>query len=57
MTQKPLGWRLQGGQIFLRSDTANVWTATMDEVSELYIKDRHTSGKIEDLTSDAVIGF
>jgi hypothetical protein len=57
MTQKPLGWRLQGGQIFLRSDQSNVWTATMDEVAELYIKERRTSGKIEDLTHDATIAY
>jgi hypothetical protein len=34
--QKALGWRLQGGEIFLRSDQANVYTATMDEICELH---------------------
>lgn len=47
--QKKLGWRVQNGQIFLRSDTSPVWTATALEISELYIKGRNSSGKIEDL--------
>ena len=48
--QKPLHWRKgKGGGIFLRSDTSAVYTATALEICELYIKDRHTSGKIEDL--------
>jgi len=56
-TQKPLGWRLQGGQMFLRSDSANVWTATMDEVCQLYIKDRRTSGKLTNLDEQANIAY
>jgi hypothetical protein len=48
--QKKLGWRVQNGQIFLRSDTAPVWTATALEICELYIKGRNSSGVIEDLT-------
>jgi len=48
--QKKLSWRRQGGSIFKRSDTAGIWTATAIEIAELYIKERHTSGKIEDLT-------
>jgi hypothetical protein len=47
--QKKLGWRVQNGQIFLRSDQSPVWTATAIEISELYIKGRNSSGKIEDL--------
>lgn len=47
--QKKLGWRVQNGQIFLRSDTAAVWTATAIEICELYIKGRNSSGVIEDL--------
>tara|TARA_Y100000034_G_scaffold97632_1_gene119279 strand:+ start:133 stop:1374 length:1242 start_codon:yes stop_codon:yes gene_type:complete len=47
--QKSLGWRREGGSIFKRSDTAGVWTATAMEIAELYIKERHTCGKIEDL--------
>ena len=47
--QKKLGWRVQNGQIFLRSDTAPVWTATAIEIAEMYIKGRATSGKILDL--------
>lgn len=47
--QKKLGWRVQNGQIFLRSDTSPVWTATALEIAELYIKGRNSSGKIEDL--------
>jgi len=47
--QKRLSWRRQGGSIFKRSDVAGVWTATALEICELYIKERFTSGKIEDL--------
>ena len=47
--QKQLGWRREGGSIFKRSDVSGVWTATAMEIAELYIKERHTSGKIEDL--------
>ena len=47
--QKKLGWRREGGQIFKRSDVSGVWTATAMEIAELYIKERHTCGKIEDL--------
>jgi len=48
--QKQLGWRREGGSIFKRSDSSGVWTATAMEIAELYIKERHTCGKIEDLT-------
>lgn len=48
-TQMPLSWRRQGGQIFKRSDASGVWTATAMEIAELYIKARHTSGRIDDL--------
>jgi hypothetical protein len=48
--QKKLGWRVQNGQIFLRSDLAPVWTATAIEICEMYIKGRASSGKIEDLS-------
>lgn len=47
--QKKLGWRLQKGEIFIRSDSAPVWTATAIEIAEMYIKGRNSSGKIEDL--------
>lgn len=47
--QKKLGWRVEGGQIFKRSDTAGVWTATAIEIAEMYIKGRASSGKITDL--------
>ena len=46
---KQLGWRREGGSIFKRSDVSGVWTATAMEIAELYIKERHTCGKIEDL--------
>lgn len=49
---KPLGWRREGGSIFKRSDTAGVWTATALEIAELYIKERHTSGRINDLNDN-----
>jgi len=54
---KPLGWRLQGSSLFLRSDVANEYTATMDEICELAIGDRRTSGKITDLSHDANIAY
>jgi hypothetical protein len=50
--QKQLGWRRQGGSIFKRSDVAGVWTATAIEICELFIKERHTSGRLDDLTND-----
>ena len=45
-TQLPLGWRREGGQIFKRSDTSLNWTASVLEIAELYIKERHTSAKL-----------
>jgi hypothetical protein len=48
--QKKLGWRREGGSIFKRSDTAGVWTATAMEICELYIKERHTSARLDDLS-------
>lgn len=50
--QKKLGWRQQAGQIFLRSDSAPVWTATAIEIAEMYIKGRNSSGKIKDLNEN-----
>jgi len=50
--QRKLSWRRQGGSIFLRSDTAGVWTATALEICEFYIKSRHTSGRLDDLNED-----
>jgi len=49
--QKQLAWRREpgSGAIFKRSDVAGVWTATALEIAELYIKERHTSGRIDDL--------
>ena len=55
--QKQLGWRREGGSIFKRSDVAGVWTATALEIAELYIKERHTSGKIADLTEAKVTAY
>lgn len=55
--QKPLSWRKQGGQIFLRSDAAGVHTATCLEIYDYYIKERHTSGKLEDLAQSAVVAY
>jgi hypothetical protein len=55
--QKPLSWRRQGGSIFLRSDTAGVWTATAMEICEYYIKERHTSGRIDDLNEDPATAY
>ena len=55
--QKPLDWRRQGGEIFLRSDVTGVRTATAMEICEFYIKERHTSGKIEDLNESASTAY
>lgn len=55
--QRPLGWRMQNGQIFLRSDRAGYHTATMLCISQVAIEKRHTSGKIEDLTDNALIAY
>lgn len=56
-TKKKLGWRLQGGQMFLRSDKNNVWTATLDEIGEMAIWDRRSSAKIVDLEHDNTVAF
>jgi hypothetical protein len=50
--QKQLGWRREGGSIFKRSDVSGVYTATAIEIAEMYIKERHTCGKIEDLNDN-----
>lgn len=50
--QQPLGWRpngLTGGEIWTASQDANFYTATLDEICEFYIRERHTAAKIEDL--------
>jgi hypothetical protein len=48
-TQRKLGWRRQGDSIFLRSDQSGVHTATAIEIMDYYIKNRHTSGRLDDL--------
>lgn len=56
-TQKELAWRKDsqsGGGIFKRSDTSGVYTATAIEICDIYIKDRHTCGKIENLNESPV---
>ena len=55
--QRELGWRRQGGSIFLRNDNSAVWTATALEIAELYVEERHSSGKINDLNEDAATSF
>jgi multidrug transporter EmrE-like cation transporter len=55
--QKKLGWRNQSGQIFLRSDSSGVWTATAIEIAEMYIKQRNSSGKILDLEESKISMF
>ena len=50
--QKQLGWRREGGSIFKRSDVSGMYTATAIEIAEMYIKERHTCGKIEDLNDN-----
>lgn len=55
--QKPLAWRREGGGIFKRSDVAGYYTATCLEICDFYIKERHTSGKIQDLREDYVTAY
>ena len=55
--QKKLGWRVEGGQIFKRSDSAGVWTATAIEIAEMYIKGRNSSGKLKDLNETIKISY
>ena len=55
--QKQLGWRREGGSIFKRSDVSGVYTATAIEIAEMYIKERHTSGKIEDLNASMTTAY
>lgn len=55
--QRPLSWRKQNGQIFLRSDVSGVWTGTCLEIYDYYIKERHTSCKIEDLSQSPVVAY
>lgn len=55
--QKQLGWRREGGSIFKRSDVSGVYTATAIEIAEMYIKERHTSGKIEDLNASMATAY
>lgn len=60
--QSELHWRKDGGisggasgnSIFKRSDTSGVYTATCEEICDLYITDRHTCGKIENLNESPV---
>jgi hypothetical protein len=54
--QKELHWRKDGpsSPIFKASHTAGVFTATCEEICDLYITDRHTSGKIENLNESPV---
>jgi hypothetical protein len=55
--QKQLGWRREGGSIFKRSDVSGVYTATAIEIAEMYIKERHTCGKIEDLNDNKTTAY
>lgn len=55
--QKTLGFRLDGGQMFKRNDDAGVWTATMVGISQMYIHDRITSGKIENVQDQNSIAY
>jgi hypothetical protein len=55
--QQELQWRKQGDSIFLRSDVSGIHTATAIEISELFIKERFTSGKIEDLSQDPASAY
>lgn len=56
-TQRKLGWRRHAGQMLMPSQTAAVWTGNIIEISEYFIEERHSSGKIEDLNETAVTAF
>lgn len=55
--QRPLSFRKQGGDIFLRSDEAGYHTATMMCISQMYIKERHTSARINDVYENATVSM
>jgi len=55
--QKQLGWRREGGSIFKRSDVSGMYTATAIEIAEMYIKERHTCGKITDLNDNKATAY
>jgi hypothetical protein len=55
--QKPLSWRRDGGQILKRSDTAGLYTGTAIEIADLFIKERHSSAKLTDLSYSLSTGF
>lgn len=48
--QQPLSWRRDGGDVLKRSDVAGYYTGTALEISDLFIKERHTSAKLADLS-------
>jgi hypothetical protein len=47
--QKELAWRKNGNSIFTPSQVAGVYTANAIEISECYIEERNTSGRLVDL--------
>lgn len=55
--QRKLGWRRHAGQMLMPSQTNATWTGTILEISEYFIEERHSSGKIEDLNETAVTAF
>lgn len=55
--QKPLGFDKDGGQIFRNSHNSMHATAIMTGISQMMIKDRKSSAKIEDLQDNAVIAW
>lgn len=55
--QKDLGFRLENGEIFKRSDDAAYWTATMLSISQMYIEERNTSGRINDISDSATHAY
>lgn len=56
--QKELHWRRGAGdKIFVPSTVAGVHEATALCIQDLYIKERHTCGKLQDLNESATIAF
>lgn len=52
---KKLSWRLQGGEVLLRSDDNASWSGTLIEFAENFIMKRKGCGKIIDLNETVVV--
>lgn len=55
--QKPLGFHKDGSEMFRASHDSAVSTAVMTQISQMMIKERKTSAKIEDIDDSATISY